>query len=489
MPPATFVASWRTGNTGIAASNRAFGQRFESDSEASNGTARTLGPVHSETGAAESGVMHELLRERGAASFRALQRLRSLRWVFPFAFDRAARRFARELAPALHASWAAPPAHLLVALCDHFEPLHGMATLDRGVERVRAWRSGYPALATAFRDGDGLPPRHTFFYPGEQYRPELLEPLAELCEAGLAEVEVHLHHDGETRVGLRRWIERTLRCFGDHGLVPHDGAGRPRWAFIHGNWALANARRDGRYCGVDDELAELFDCGCYADFTFPAAPDPCQPPVVNALFYPRGNPSKRRAHERAVIARVNRARRDRVLLVSGPLALARRPGKVLPRVEAGAITAADPGTAERVQRWLDCSVHVRGRPEWLLVKLHTHGAPEGQAQALLGGPQRRLHEALASACRTAGLRLHYVTAREMYNIAMAAMDGKCGDPAEYRDYEVSAPARSGREPTAGGNRAETAPGRPHTEAASRASTPSMKACEAVATPASPNNLR
>jgi hypothetical protein len=35
--------------------------------------------------------------------------------------------------------------------------------------------------------------------------------------------------------------------------------------------------------------------------------------------------------------------------------------------------------------------------------------------------------------------LHYVTAREMFNIAMAAMEGKSGNPAEYRDYVLSPP--------------------------------------------------
>jgi hypothetical protein len=36
-------------------------------------------------------------------------------------------------------------------------------------------------------------------------------------------------------------------------------------------------------------------------------------------------------------------------------------------------------------------------------------------------------------------RLHYVTAREMYNIAIAAMDGKEGDPGAYRDYLLAPP--------------------------------------------------
>jgi hypothetical protein len=37
-------------------------------------------------------------------------------------------------------------------------------------------------------------------------------------------------------------------------------------------------------------------------------------------------------------------------------------------------------------------------------------------------------------------RLHYVTAREAYNIVKAAEAGKAGDPNAYRDFEVPPPA-------------------------------------------------
>jgi hypothetical protein len=37
--------------------------------------------------------------------------------------------------------------------------------------------------------------------------------------------------------------------------------------------------------------------------------------------------------------------------------------------------------------------------------------------------------------------LHYVSAREMYNIAKAAEAGKTGDPGRYRDYELPKPGK------------------------------------------------
>jgi hypothetical protein len=324
--------------------------------------------------------------------------------------------------------------HLLFAVCDHFEPLHGRVPHEVGLARVRAWSEGLPDLARRFRDADGRPPRHTFFFPGEEYDGAFVEPLADLVGAGLGEVEVHLHHDGDTRSSLREKLARTLRDLGRHGVVPRVGAS-PAWCFIHGNWSLANGRRDGRWCGVDDELWCLHELGCYADFTFPCAPDPCQPRVVNRIYYPRDD-ARRRGYDHAEVVRVGSRRRDRVLLVQGPLALVPRAGWRSLRIESAALDAGNPPSAARLRTWLAQRVHVEGRPEWVFVKVHAHGAPERNARMMLGDPMARLHEALRDVGQREGWRVHYVTAREMYNVARAAMDGLRGSPASYFDYEV-----------------------------------------------------
>jgi hypothetical protein len=337
--------------------------------------------------------------------------------------------------------------HLLLAVCDHFEPLHGGASRETGLARVREWRDRLPLLASRFRDADGRPPRHTFFFPGEEYDPRFVEPLAEMVEMGLGEVEVHLHHDGDTRESLSEKIRATVDVLSVHGVVPRR-AGAPAWSFIHGNWSLANGRPDGRWCGVDDELRVLHDLGCYADFTFPSAPDPCQPPVVNAIYYARDE-SRRRAYDDAELVTVGAPRRNRVMLVQGPLAVARRPGSARLRIESSAISANDPPSAARLATWVEQWVHVEGRPEWTFVKLHAHGAPEANASVMLGEPMATFHEALRDLARGgvgmgARWRVHYVTAREMYNVARAAMDGRDGSPAAWFDYEVPPPERAAR---------------------------------------------
>ncbi len=332
------------------------------------------------------------------------------------------------------------PRHLLFALCDHYEPLHGRVSDEQGTERVKAWHEHYPRLADGYRDADGRRPRHSFFFPGEEYRPSYLDALADLAKRDLGEVEVHLHHDGDTAETVTPKFEKTLHDLAQHGHISRDADGRYRWAFIHGNWALANARRDGRWCGVDDELPLLHRLGCYADFTFPSAPDECQPNIVNQIYWPSGDLHAKRCYEQGTRARVGDVKRDRLLLVQGPVALAKRPGKLSVRIEGSAITAKDPASPARVKTWTDQAIHVEGRPEWVFAKLHTHGAPEREAKSLLGDGGHALHRILTTQYND-GRRwiLHYVTAREMFNIAMAAMDGKSGNPNDYRDYVVRPP--------------------------------------------------
>jgi hypothetical protein len=335
------------------------------------------------------------------------------------------------------------PRHLMFAFCDHFEPLWTTKDLDVGHARVRKWHEDYPKLAASYRDADGRSPRHSFFFPGEEYQPGFIDRLTDLVRAGLGEVELHIHHDGDTADSLRAMIADYLAKLSSHGHFTRDAEGRPKYAFIHGNWCLANGRKDGRWCGVDEELPLLFDTGCYADFTFPAAPDESQPPIINQIYWPEGDLSRRRAQDTGTRARVGDIRRDRLLMIEGPLAFAirPRPGKMsIPRIEHAAVTAVDPGTPSRVRTWVRQGIHIAGRPEWVFVKVHTHGAPELQAASLLHDGGHMMHTELTTRFNDGERwKLHYVTAREMYNIAIAAMDGRDGDPNTYRDYVLAPP--------------------------------------------------
>jgi hypothetical protein len=341
--------------------------------------------------------------------------------------------------------------HVMFCFVDHYEPRWGQADYDTEVRRVQRWREGYPQLCAGHRDADGRPPQHTFFYPSEEYRPEHLDAVVEMCRAGYGEIEVHLHHDNDTPAGLRANLREFLdRLQQRHDALPRDPlSGGPLWAFVHGNWALDNSRPDGRWCGVNDEISILAELGCYADFTLPSAPDATQTSTVNSLYYATDDPHRPKSHDRGESVRVGGAPSGHLMILQGPLGLRwkRRGVLPVPAIENGDVRAGNPPTPERVDFWVRQGIHVQGRPEWIFVKVHTHGTQERDIESLLGEPVAAMFRHLEARYNDGrDYSLHYVSAREMYNIARAAEAGESGDPGRFRDYRIPRPGyRSGTE--------------------------------------------
>jgi hypothetical protein len=210
--------------------------------------------------------------------------------------------------------WRPPerPLHVLLCIADHFEPQRDHPSRNVARDRMQRWISEYPRLANQFADSRGRPPQHTFFYPAEDYEAEYLEELAGICRQGLGDVEVHLHHDHDTAEGLREKLSTFATALHhEHGLLERDGDGRISYGFIHGNWALDNSRPDGRWCGVNNELSVLMETGCYADFTMPSAPAPCQTSTINSIYYAQDDPA-------APKECLSRIRHDRCRRAGGP---------------------------------------------------------------------------------------------------------------------------------------------------------------------------
>ena len=94
--------------------------------------------------------------------------------------------------------------------------------------------------------------------------------------------------------------------------------------------------------------------------------------------------------------------------------------------------------------WVDQNITVEGRDDWLFVKLHTHGANDEVSQYMFDeGAFEKLCETLEERFND-GERyvLHYVTSREMYNIAKAAEAGESGNPNQFRNYVLPQPPLS-----------------------------------------------
>lgn len=332
--------------------------------------------------------------------------------------------------------------HVLLCVTDHWEPKYRRATPEVAWNRVQRWVTEYPRQFSRFRDSSGRCPKHTFFFPIEEYEEEYLDALAGLCREGFGEVEVHLHHRDDTAENLRKEILRFKEVLAQrHGLLARDRqTGELAYGFIHGNWALCNSRPDGDWCGVNEELAILKETGCYADFTFPSAPSATQPPRINRLYYAWDRLGQACSHFQGQDAGVGLPPRDALLMVQGPLLLNwnNRKWGLAPRLENACLQDTQPPSLHRLDLWLKARVQVPARPDWFFIKLHAHGVQENSIDTLLGEPMVAFHEALAHrAAENARFHYHYVTAREVYNLVKAAESGWTGSVAEALNYQLT----------------------------------------------------
>ena len=362
---------------------------------------------------------------------------RTLRWFPSYAWQRITRR--------------APlgTTHLVIALADHFEPAilpddgSARAPYHEQERRLEHWSRSYPLVFDDLRDNDGQPFVHTFFYPAEQYDRALLGCLASHCNEGWGEVEIHLHHglkhpDSEENTRRQLLEFRDALAFEHGALCYWDGLGTPRYAFVHGNFALANSA-GGLNCGVDSEIQVLAETGCYADCTLPPGLyHRTHISKINSLYEcipPLGLPQ---AHRQGRDLEVGHIPTVFPLMVEGPLMLSfiRPDGRRLIGVENGSLTARNPPSMYRLGLWKGAGIKVNGRPDWLFIKLQCHGMDPRDKEVMLGATGQRFLRDLIEGARQRSETLHFVSVREMVNIMLAACDGREGNPGEYREYRL-----------------------------------------------------
>lgn len=312
--------------------------------------------------------------------------------------------------------FAPKPKRIWLTICDHYEPLWRKPDSATANARVAAWAEQWPRIAESVRDSAGRPAQYTFFFPQEEYRPEFLKPLAEMTRAGIGDVEIHLHHDGEGKedfIDRMTGFMRTLEE--EHGLLRRR-EGRVQFGFIHGNWALDNSRPDGRWCGLNDEITILRDLGCYADFTMPSGSEATQSRKLNRIYWATDDPQKPKSYDSGVDLVPGGDAAGDLLMIPGPFGL-RWAERLVPRIEFGDLSYSDPPTRYRARRWLQLAPRIERD---LFLKLHTHGCQERNLNLLLQqGGLRNLFGWLKDEAQKNNAEIYFATAWQMYQAVEA----------------------------------------------------------------------
>lgn len=330
--------------------------------------------------------------------------------------------------------------HIMFCVVDHFEPRWGKVSEKIENERVDYWIENYSKIAKKHKDTNKNMPKHTFFYPIDEFTSSVFEKIVDFSKQGGGEIEVHLHHDGDDEISLKNKLEKAKKVFYDYGMLSiNKDTKEINYGFVHGNWALCNSRKDGKWCGVNNELKVLSETGCYADFTLPSAPSDTQTKKINSIYYAKSSIEESKFHNKGVDVEVGKKPSGDLMIIQGPLALnfKRRKFGILPKIENSEITLNNPPTKDRVDLWVNQNIAVKGKPDWIFVKVHTHSVNDANLKKDFFDNLDSMFNYLEDEYNDGvSYKLHYVTAREMYNIVKAAEAGKDDEPGEYRDYRL-----------------------------------------------------
>ncbi len=332
------------------------------------------------------------------------------------------------------------PLNVWLTIADHYEPYWRKADRSTAMARVKRWRDTWPAIAERHADSAGRPARYTFFYAEEEYDRDALAQLAEMASGRIADVEVHIHHDGEGEANFLSRMRHFLEVLHVRHRLLHERDGKPAFGFIHGNWALDNSRPDGRWCGLNNELLLLKQLGCYADFTLPT-PNATQTAMVNTIYWATDDPHHPKSHNRGTTVVPGGEVAGDLLIVPGPLGFNFRNHRWRPSIESGELASYDPPARGRAHSWVELAPRVGNN---IFIKLFTHGTQEANSRMLLEGGLDRCLDDVHTECAHQGYPLYFASAWEMYEAIDAVRRGV--DPVSTVRYLTTNPGTTGVRP-------------------------------------------
>ena len=317
--------------------------------------------------------------------------------------------------------------HIIFIMVDHYEPGKG----ERGAEFNYDWLKKFIKIANRHKDSYGNKFRYTWFYPYDHRNEIVLLQLSEMALNEYGEVELHWHRQSNIANKFPHMLKEAIRWFQAYGaLISSTQPYRTHFAFIAGNWDLDNCRG---VTGINNDLEIMFRSGCYADFTFSTIGTTCQPKKINSIYYVTDDTEKPKSYEDGIDAKAGEPINDRLLIFQGPIAITWKTAGL----EYGAVENYALPTKERINRWINSNIHVKGRPEWVFIKIYSHGCQS--AKAILDDELTKMLGNLEAICKKRKIKLHYMTAREAFNVVKSAEDSMRGNPENYRDYRIPKP--------------------------------------------------
>ena len=332
------------------------------------------------------------------------------------------------------------PVHVMFIFVDHWEPGYGADAL----RKAKIWYDDYGPMARKHVDADGCHPRHDWFCLYLEKEPLLV--LSKAVYDGLGEMDIHIHHgtsndnDRDNTMEMKNYVDQYRNYLNKLGAcLTAEENPRVAFGFIHGMWALDNSRYyidHYEYCGCNCEIDLLLSKGCYADFTFPAW-GPMEPTLMTSKIFKTRDCNHPKSYNISTnikeLALGSPPLPDELVIFEGPW-------------NSTNIDRNEMPTRNRMQSWVDYNVHVPEKPNWVFVKVYTHSAqnldsPTGYSN-LVGNTADQFYTDIENYFNDGiNYMLHYCTAREAYNIAVAVADGVTtnGSPNEYRNYKIPPP--------------------------------------------------
>lgn len=319
--------------------------------------------------------------------------------------------------------------HLMFVVADHYEPGFDQ---DEAVLANEEWLADYQKAVVGKVDSYGNRFVYNWFYPFDQRNDRVLMRLQQEVDRGAGEIEFHWHKPCLTAAEYQQQLTEAVSWFKGIGAFQADDQ-KARFSFIAGNWDLDNGRGTG--CGIDNEITQLTEAGGYMDMTYSTLGSPAQPKsMINQIYYVTDTPQARSYKEGRRIKVGDDVPESPFVMFQGPLSY-----HWDMTFEYGALESYAVPSLTRIKRWIDSHIHVENKPEWSFVKLYSHGIQSPDIVKHHLGP---MLDALKAEATQRNIKLHYVSAREAYNIVRAAQAGMTGDPEDYRDYVYKAPRRS-----------------------------------------------